>query len=90
MASGSTAGPLNVTVGEDQDIVCTIRNIRFGTVIVKKQTEPNGDTASFVFSGLVSGTLKDGQTLTKLVLPGTLHRAGSHPRRLGPADDPLR
>jgi uncharacterized repeat protein (TIGR01451 family) len=42
-----------------------------GTLIVEKQTLPDGATETFAFSGAVSATLGDGQSSARSVDPGT-------------------
>ena len=51
VASSSDTGPLNVTVNENDDIVCTITNTRKGSISITKQTLPASATGSFDFSG---------------------------------------
>lgn len=41
------------------------------TIIVQKQTVPDGSTQSFAFSGSVNGSIGDGQSLSSTVQPGT-------------------
>ena len=46
--SGDSAGPLNVSVGFGDDIVCTITNTReTGTIVVTKNLNPNSDPGKF-------------------------------------------
>ena len=40
-------------------------------IIIEKQTLPDGDLGTFLFTGDVGGILGDGQSKTQLVLPGT-------------------
>ena len=48
VASGTGTGPLDVEVGEDDDIVCTILNTRkTGELEVIKDLEPNDDPGLF-------------------------------------------
>ena len=42
-----------------------------GKIIVEKQTIPDGDAATFSFTGARTGTISDGDTLELLVEPGT-------------------
>jgi hypothetical protein len=69
VAGGAGPGPLSVDVGEYQEILCTVRNIRLATIVVEKQTAPDRDPARFGFDGDLRGSLADGQTLT-VALPG--------------------
>ena len=61
---------LNVEAG---DVVrCTFTNTQRGSIIIEKQTDPDGATESFAFSGAVTGSISDGQQLTASnVVPGT-------------------
>ncbi|TKJ30526.1 MAG: hypothetical protein CEE40_04825 [Chloroflexi bacterium B3_Chlor] len=60
VASTTGAGPLDVTVNNGDDIVCTITNTKLGTIIVEKVTNPGGDPATFTFAGDAAGTISDG------------------------------
>lgn len=42
-----------------------------GTLIIEKQTLPDGASDSFTFTGALPGSLTDGQTMLKSVTPGT-------------------
>jgi hypothetical protein len=42
-----------------------------GTIIIRKETIPDGSARPFTFSGAVSGTIVDGQTLTATLSPGS-------------------
>ena len=42
-----------------------------GTIVVAKQTDPDGATTPFTFSGASSGSISDGQTLTATVSAGS-------------------
>jgi hypothetical protein len=59
----------NVTAGET--VICTFTNTKRGEIIVEKQTIPDGDTATFNFTGEIEATLGDGGTSNKKVVPGT-------------------
>ena len=63
VASGSGAGPLNVPVAKDDDIVCTVTNQRRGVIQILKQAVPPGPQA-FAFSGTLGDfSLADGSPL---------------------------
>jgi uncharacterized cupredoxin-like copper-binding protein len=66
------AGPLTVPVDPNDDIVCTISNlVKRGTIIVEKQTMPDGSTQQFAFTGDAAGTIGDGGQITVgNLLPG--------------------
>ncbi|MFL5957661.1 MAG: hypothetical protein ACJ756_09445, partial [Solirubrobacterales bacterium] len=54
------------------DVSCTFTNTQRGTIIVEKQTLPDGSAATFGFSGDAAGTLSDGQQITvNNLVPGT-------------------
>jgi hypothetical protein len=51
---------------------CTYTNTARGTIIVEKQTVPDGSTATFAFTGTAAGTIGDGQNITVSdLVPGT-------------------
>src|SRR5205085_8212588 len=54
-----------------QTVTCTFTNTKRATIIVKKVTNPSGDSATFDFTGDVTATLGDGQTQSKSVAPGS-------------------
>ena len=49
VASGSGAGPLNVTVNNNDDIVCVVTNTRLGSITIRKNAEPTSGQ-DFTFS----------------------------------------
>jgi len=59
----------NVAAGEV--VTCTFTNTKRGQIVVEKQTIPNGDEATFGFTGEIVATLGDGQSSSKSVEPGT-------------------
>jgi hypothetical protein len=51
-----TYGPGWVDVGAGDQVTCTVRNVRLGTVEIEKQTDPDEtDGASFGFTGFAGG-----------------------------------
>lgn len=69
--SGRTA---NIAVSPGENVSCTYRNTKEGSITVAKQTEPDGSTEQFDFAGdapLGNFALADGQTRTVSVDPGT-------------------
>ena len=80
VASGSGAGPLNVEVGEDDDIVCTITNTRKTvTLEVIKDLEPSDDPG--LFDLLIDGTshfddASDGDTTGAVTVNTGNHTVG--------------
>ena len=64
----------NVQYDRDAGCVfqCAFENIQQGTIIVEKQTDPDGSAQSFVFEGDAAGTLFDGGRIEVANLqPGT-------------------
>lgn len=62
---------LSVTPGVGEVIVCTFTNTRRGTVIIKKETDPNGATGTFNFTtALGNFSLSDGgeKTFTNVTI----------------------
>ena len=55
-SSGNTA---NFVVGAGETVTCTFTNVKQGTIIVEKQTNPDGDPANFNFTGSAAGTISD-------------------------------
>ena len=61
----------NVQLQEGGTISCAFDNTQGGTIIVAKQTLPDGALELFDFTGNVSGTIADNQTLfTSGLMPG--------------------
>ncbi len=68
--TGDTCQNVAVAAGETKN--CTITNTKYSTIIVEKQTLPDGDTTDFTFTGDVAGTASDGEQIVQgSVLPGT-------------------
>jgi hypothetical protein len=66
--AGKTAH-LDIDPGEI--VQCTFENSKLGTIIVEKQTLPDGHAKAFTFTGKVPGSIADGEQLTKTgVAPG--------------------
>lgn len=72
-ATCSDGNPPNaVAVSEGETVTCTFTNTKLVTVIVEKQTLPNGSPQTFRFMGDVAGTIGDGgQIALGNLLPGT-------------------
>jgi hypothetical protein len=63
-------GRIQLALGETS--TCTITNTRRGTIVVEKQTVPDGDSTSFSFAGDAAGSIRDGQRISVPQLrPGT-------------------
>jgi hypothetical protein len=80
--TGNGYGPTSVTIdldaGESQ--VCTFLNTKRGSIIVEKQTDPDGAAGSFTFTGTAAGTISDnGQITVGNLVPGTYTSIESDP-----------
>jgi hypothetical protein len=70
----STALEDGVTIhlNSGETITCTFTNVQRGSIIVEKQTDPDGTAGSFTFTGDAAGTISDGQQIVVSDLaPGT-------------------
>jgi uncharacterized repeat protein (TIGR01451 family) len=59
VASSNNAGPLTVTVDEHENIVCTIRNNRQGSITIIKEAQPTGPQKFFFDGDLGEFFLRD-------------------------------
>ncbi|MEM7052946.1 MAG: hypothetical protein AAF446_00215 [Pseudomonadota bacterium] len=53
----------NFVLDPGETVTCTFNNTQGATIIVEKQTDPDGATQSFTFSGDVAGAIADNQQL---------------------------
>jgi len=68
--TGTTIGPFAIAKGQIWD--CTFTNTKRGSIIVEKQTLPDGAAGSFTFTGDATGTISDGgQIVVSNLAPGT-------------------
>jgi hypothetical protein len=74
-AQSGTSATINITLGFQGTVDCTYTNTARATIIVEKQTVPDGTAGTFAFTSDVAGlngSISDGQTLTAAgILPGT-------------------
>jgi hypothetical protein len=76
--TGTATATFNAAAGEI--VTCTFTNTKRGTIIVEKQTNPDGAPGSFTFTGALSGSISDNGTLTSgLLPPGTYYSTESDP-----------
>jgi uncharacterized repeat protein (TIGR01451 family) len=69
-SDGSPVSAIDLAAGET--VTCTFTNTKRGTIIVEKQTSPDGAAGSFTFTGTAAGSISDGGTITVPNLaPGT-------------------
>jgi hypothetical protein len=62
----------DIAVSPDETVTCTFTNARRGTIVVEKQTDPDGASGSFLFTGDAAGTIGDGGRITVAdLVPGT-------------------
>ena len=76
MFSDDSVNDIGITI---DDVSLTVDGTETGTIIIEKQTIPDGDPKTFTFSGDVSGTLGDGDTASADVAPGTYSSTESVP-----------
>ena len=73
--SGDDQGPIDpsqIELSQGETVTCTFTNTERGTIIVEKQTSPNGASGSFTFTGDAAGTIGDGgQIVVTDLEPGT-------------------
>ncbi len=68
---------MTARLGRDQPaagetVTCTFTNTKRGTIIVEKQTSPDGATGNFTFTGTAAGTISDnGRIIVPNLVPGT-------------------
>ena len=68
--SGETVDDIGVEPGET--VTCTFTNTKRGTIIVEKQTSPDGASGEFDFTGDAEGTISDDETIeVGNLVPGT-------------------
>jgi hypothetical protein len=76
--SGRTA---TIALDPGETVTCTYTNTRRGTIIVEKQTNPDGAAGSFSFSGTAAGSIGDnGQIVVANLAPGTYTSTEADPR----------
>jgi hypothetical protein len=69
-SDGSSINAINVSAQEN--VTCTFTNNKLGTIIVEKQTNPDGAVGGFTFTGNANGTISDnGQIVVSNLSPGT-------------------
>jgi hypothetical protein len=60
-----------IALGVGETITCTFNNRARGSIIVEKQTNPDGATGSFTFTGTAAGSISDdGQITVSDLVPG--------------------
>jgi hypothetical protein len=69
VGSGGAEDPNNIDVAPNEQVVCTFTNTERGTIIVEKQTLPDGSPATFDFGGSLVGTIGDGGEISLQVMP---------------------
>jgi uncharacterized repeat protein (TIGR01451 family) len=66
----SESGAIELSAGET--VTCVFTNTQLGTIVVEKQTSPEGAAGSFSFSGDAAGAIGDnGQIVVSNLVPGT-------------------
>jgi hypothetical protein len=68
-SDGSNPSSISLQAGET--VTCTFNNSYDANIIVEKQTIPDGDPATFTFTGDAAGTIGDGQQIAAATGKGT-------------------
>ncbi|GIW20908.1 MAG: hypothetical protein KatS3mg065_1204 [Chloroflexota bacterium] len=55
--------PAQIDLAPGETVTCTFTNTKRGTIIVEKQTNPDGATDEFTFTGDAAGTIADGEQI---------------------------
>jgi uncharacterized repeat protein (TIGR01451 family) len=64
--------PAAIQLSAGEVVTCTFTNTQLGTIVVEKQTSPDGAAGSFSFSGDAAGAIGDGgQIVVPNLVPGT-------------------
>ncbi len=64
--------PSSINLSAGEVVTCTFTNTKRGKIIVEKQTNPDGASGSFTFTGDAAGSISDGgQIEVNNVAPGT-------------------
>ena len=72
--------PSSINLSAGEVITCTFTNTKRGTIIVEKQTNPDGAAGSFTFTGDAAGSISDGgQIVVSNLAPGTYTSTESDP-----------
>ena len=75
---GSPVTAISLQPGET--VTCTFTNTKRGTIIVEKQTSPDGAAGSFTFTGTAAGAIGDNGTITvNDLVPGTYSSTENDP-----------
>jgi hypothetical protein len=68
----SASPQISITLAAGDTVTCTFTNTKRGTIIVEKQTNPNGAPGLFTFTGTAADTIADNGTITVAnLVPGT-------------------
>ena len=66
------SNPASISLAAGEVVRCVFTNTKRGTIIVEKQTLPDGTPGTFAFSGDAAGSIGDnGQIVVPNLLPGT-------------------
>jgi len=76
--TGTGTATFDLDAGET--VKCTFTDTKLGTIVVEKQTIPDGDLQQFTFTGDAFGFIKDGeQIVVSDLLPGTYNSTETIP-----------
>ena len=70
-----------ISLQPGETVTCTFTNTKRGTIIVEKQTSPDGAAGSFTFTGTAAGSIGDGgKIIVNNLVPGTYTSARPIPK----------
>ena len=70
-----------ISLQPGETVTCTFTNTKRGTIIVEKQTSPDGATGSFTFTGDAAGSIGDnGKITVNNLVPGTYTSSEADPK----------
>jgi uncharacterized repeat protein (TIGR01451 family) len=78
--NGEDVVGVDLTLDDGQTVACTFTNRKLGSIVVMKETLPDGAQGSFTFTGDAAGSIGDGQMITVSDLsPGAYSSAETVP-----------
>ncbi len=72
VACSDESDPAAIQLSAGETVTCVFTNTQLGSIVVEKQTSPDGAPGSFSFAGDAAGSIGDGGTIVVAdLLPGT-------------------
>jgi hypothetical protein len=77
---GHSETTASITLNAGETVTCKFYNRKRATLVVEKQTNPDGASGTFTFTGTAAGSIGDGGTITvPNLVPGTYTSAENNP-----------